>query len=234
MDGIHDLGGKHGFGKVQTEADEVAFPERWQGAVFTMVNSLFFSGVAHNADHFRHAIERIDPVSYLNDGYYGRWLGGLETLLVEADRVSQADINERAITLGAAADGRIAARPNPQPDVFPAEAAAANAQASEDMPPSAHRDVEQAPRFAVDETVRTITTSVPGHTRLPAYARGAPGKIVAWHGAWVYPDSNAHGQGEQPQHLYTVAFSGADLWGSGGDSGLEVCLDLFEPYLLKG
>lgn len=226
MDGIHDLGGKYGFGPVNTETETQAFAEHWQGAVFTIVNALFFNGVAHNADHFRHAIERIDPISYLNDGYYGRWLGGVETLLVEAGQVSQAEITQRAVALGAAPDARIAARPNPQPEQFEDSGAVQPGG-------NAHRDVSAAPRFAVGQTVRTLTTPVSGHTRLPAYARGVPGEVVAWHGGWVYPDSNAHGQGEQPQHLYTVAFSGDELWGSAGDAGVEVCLDLFEPYLIE-
>lgn len=222
MDGIHDLGGKFGFGPVSPDVDAQAFPEHWQGAVFTIANAMFFSGAAHNADHFRHAIERIDPVSYLNDGYYGRWLGGAETLLVEAGQVSQAEITERATALGAASNTRIAARPSPQPEQFPQSAEPA---------PNAQRDVSCAPRFKVGQSVLTATAPVSGHTRLPAYARGVIGEVVAWHGGWVYPDTNAHGRGEQPQHLYTVAFSGDVLWGSAGESGIEVCLDLFEPYL---
>jgi len=57
------------------------------------------------------------------------------------------------------------------------------------------------------------------------------GEIVACHGCWVYPDSNSHGNGEHPQQLYTVAFTSEVLWGEAGDANLEVCLDLFEPYL---
>lgn len=46
------------------------------------------AGAWNNTDRFRHGVERIDPVSYLADGYYGRWLGGIETLLVEAGALS--------------------------------------------------------------------------------------------------------------------------------------------------
>ena len=84
MDGIHDLGGKQGFGAVETQAPKDAFEARWQASVFAMVRELSAAGVTKNTDQFRHAIERIDPISYLSDGYYGRWLGGVETLLVEA------------------------------------------------------------------------------------------------------------------------------------------------------
>ena len=77
MDGIHDLGGKAGFGKVEAEEDEPYFHEPWESRVFSMVINL-----GDNTDRFRHAVERIDPISYLSDTYYGRWLGGLETKLV--------------------------------------------------------------------------------------------------------------------------------------------------------
>ncbi len=229
MDGIHDLGGKHGFGSIDTREEGPAFTERWHAAVFAMQRWLFISDVAHNADHFRHAIERIDPVSYLDDGYYGRWLGGLETLLAEAGQLDQTELTARAVALGAPADARIAARPNPTPDQFPA----ASAAGQDDRPRArnSRREASNAPRFAVGQRIRTTATPVRGHTRLPAYARGAVGEIVAHHGAWVYPDTNAHGRGEQPQHLYTVAFGGEALWGGAGDTDIEVRLDLFEPYL---
>jgi hypothetical protein len=55
--------------------------------------------------------------------------------------------------------------------------------------------------------------------------------VVAGHGGWVFPDSNAHGRGDHPQHLYTVAFAGEVLWGEGAEPGTRVMLALFESYL---
>ena len=75
-----------------------------------------------------------------------------------------------------------------------------------------------------------LFTRSEGHTRLPAYARNKLGEIIALHGGRVYPDTNAHGLGEQPQHLYTVRFSSEELWDR---AGFSVALDLFEPYLLE-
>jgi hypothetical protein len=68
----------------------------------------------------------------------------------------------------------------------------------------------------------------PGHTRLPRYARGKTGTVVATHGAHVFPDTNAHGLGESPQPLCTVRFEARELWGVDGD---PVHLDLWESYL---
>jgi nitrile hydratase subunit beta len=220
MDGIHDLGGKQGFGAISREANEPVFHARWEGRVFGM-NLVGAGGAARNVDHFRHAVERIDPVAYLTHGYYGRWLGGLETMMVEAGVLDAAAITRRAIELGAHADDRIASQPASPPDRV-------------DYPPAElgnQRPVRSVARFRVGDRVRTLCHGAPGHTRLPGYARHRRGRVVSTHAGWVYPDSNAHGRGEQPQHLYTVAFDGAELWGVGAEAGVVVHLDLFEPYL---
>ena len=61
--------------------------------------------------------------------------------------------------------------------------------------------------------MRTVNINPHTHTRLPRYARDKPGVIERVHGAHVFPDHNAHGLGEDPQWLYTVRFSGAELFG---------------------
>ena len=71
----------------------------------------------------------------------------------------------------------------------------------------------------------------PTHTRLPRYVRGKIGIIVVVHGCHVFPDTVAHGQGENPQWLYTVRFNGQDLWGPDSDPTVTVSVDAFEPYL---
>ncbi len=220
MDGIHDLGGMHGFGPIQREEDEPAFHQRWEASVFAMVMAAGRAGATGNADRFRHAIERIDPIAYLEHGYYGRWLGAVETLLAETGLVEQTEITARAQVLGGRPHARIAARPSPHPDRVTPAASADN-----------RRQLRQPPQFATGDPVRTVTDVKAGHTRLPRYARGKWGRILTCHDAWVYPDSHAHGHGDQPKHLYTVMFTGKELWGSEADPALRVHLDLFEPYL---
>jgi len=221
MQGIHDLGGRHGFGVLEVEKDEPAFHHRWEAAVFAMMFAAGRAGATGNSDRFRHAIERIDPAAYLEDSYYGRWLGGLETLFVEAGLVTREAIDAKAERLGAPLDGRVASRPQVPPDPIVGYGA-----------PGCRRTLPVPPRFALGDAVQTTLVASPGHTRLPAYARGRPGRITAQHGGWVFPDTHAHGAGEQPTHLYTVAFEGQDLWGPGSEPGVVVHLDLFEPYLL--
>ena len=221
MDGIHDLGGKAGFGKVEVEEDEPYFHEPWESRVFSMVINL-----GDNTDRFRHAVERIDPISYLSDTYYGRWLGGLETKLVEDGFVTQEEIREHMLAKGIADEGRVAARPSKH---ISKEKKPQNSeqQANASSPASSE------PLFQVGQTVRAVPTGSDGHTRLPAYVRAKKGEIVAQHGEWVFPDSHAHWLGEMPQHLYTVAFSGSELWGSHLEEKTEVRIDLFETYLME-
>lgn len=220
MDGIHDLGGKHGFGNVMVEHDEPPFHERWEASVFAMMQAAAAAGAFSNPDRFRHAIERVDPVAYLAHGYYGRWLGAVETLLVEADLVSRQELDARAVEHGASPDDLVAARPADNPDPRgPAPAGIGSP-----------RPLDQPPKFSIGERVRTTRIVRAGHTRLPAYARDKVGTVIRLHDGWVLPDTSAHGLGENPVHLYTVQFDGTALWG-GGDPNIKVSLDLFEPYL---
>ena len=70
-----------------------------------------------------------------------------------------------------------------------------------------------------------------GHTRLPRYVRGHAGAVTHVHGAHVFPDANAAGQGESPQWLYTVRFAARELWGEAADPTGSVSVDAWESYL---
>lgn len=87
------------------------------------------------------------------------------------------------------------------------------------------------PRFAVGDAVAARNIQPAGHSRLPRYARGKPGVIARVQGVFVFADSNAMGEGEQPQYVYAVRFAARDLWGeaAGGRDGLY--LDLWDSHL---
>ena len=44
MDGIHDLGGKPGYGKVDRRGEDEVFHERWEAVVYCMVNAAARAG----------------------------------------------------------------------------------------------------------------------------------------------------------------------------------------------
>ncbi len=90
------------------------------------------------------------------------------------------------------------------------------------------RTLDRPPRFATGDPVVARDIHPRGHTRLPRYVRGHRGTVDRVHPAFVFPDTNAHGRGEEPQYVYAVHFTAADLWGSGDHT---VSVDLFEPYL---
>ncbi len=215
MDGVHDLGGQPGHNALGYRRDETVFKDRWEAAVFTLARASAQAGAYTNIDQFRHAVERIDPKAYLEHGYYGRWLGAVETLLVEAGILTTADITERAVHLGAGPDDLIAARPS-------------LTKIQTTGIPAKRSPVGEAPWFKVGDPVHTVQAPPLGHTRLPGYARNKQGLITACQGLWPYPDLRAHGHGEQSQYLYTVTFKSLDL---GFSEAFELNLDLFEPYL---
>ncbi|HEX2681105.1 MAG TPA: nitrile hydratase subunit beta, partial [Candidatus Dormibacteraeota bacterium] len=90
MNGVHDMGGMHGFGPVVVERDEPVFHAEWEGVVRAMMQRS--TGRYFNLDEFRHAIERMPSDDYLRASYYERWLHAVETLLLEKGVITQAEI----------------------------------------------------------------------------------------------------------------------------------------------
>lgn len=70
-----------------------------------------------------------------------------------------------------------------------------------------------------------------GHTRLPGYLRGRPGRIERVLGTMAFADARAGGDRAASQTVYTVRFAAADVWGADADRGGTICADLFESYL---
>jgi len=213
------MGGKPGFGAIIREQNEPTFHQRWEAIVFCLQIAATRAGAIKNVDQFRHSIERIQPQAYLNHGYYGRWLGGIETLLRESGTLTRQEIEKAVEELGGDNTDLVAARPTRTPDLVGYLPAEGRNQRLLDWPG----------KFVSGTRVKTRAEDVSWHCRLPAYARGRTGVVVRCHGGWVFPDSNAHGKGEAPQHLYTIQFSAEQLWGS--QEKVKVHLDLFEDYL---
>jgi nitrile hydratase len=210
MDGIHDMGGLEGFGPM--ERDELVFHAPWERTAFALA---MVTPIEGNTDDFRHAIERLDPALYLTAGYYGRWLAALEVRLRD-----RALLDSDAVDARAGAGGRAA-----RPAAVPSRALPRSSQEG-----GPRREVPRAPRFSVGAVVRAADIHPAGHTRLPRYVRGRRGVVALVHPAFIFPDTNAHGEGEDPQHVYAVRFSAAELWGEGAGEH-NVTVDLFEPHL---
>ena len=191
MNGAHDMGATHGFGPVEAERDEPWFHHEWERRVFALTLAMGATG-EWNIDMSRFAREDRPPPDYLSKTYYELWLAGLERLLAERGVLERPP--SRVLSGSDVPD--VLARGGP-----------------------VERDAPRPARFAVGDRVRTRVLNPRGHTRLPRYTRGRAGVIERVHGCHVFPDSNAHGRGEDPQWLYCVRLDDA------------VSFDAFEPYL---
>jgi nitrile hydratase len=167
-------------------------------------------------DASRFGIERMPPAEYLQASYYERWLASFVYNLIREDLLTGDELEARIEEL------------RRHPDAPPQRETVASPPPPRAQPPS---PPPSPPRFAVGDAVVTRNVHPAGHTRLPRYARGKRGVIQRVHGPQVFPDTNAHGLGEQPQNLYSVRFEARELWGDSAEPRQTVALDLWDSYL---
>jgi nitrile hydratase beta subunit len=201
MDGIHDLGGRQGFGRVRFTKNAKAFHEPWEVRANALYGYAARLGLI-NMDEYRHAIERMDPRHYLSASYYERSLTGLATLCVEKGIATKEELERLA---GGAF-----------PLSAPSAAGRGNAPARE--------------RFKPGDRVRVKQDYVPGHVRMPAYIRGRTGVVVSETPAYPFPDAHAHGVQAQDEPTYDVRFRSEDLWPGSAEPAL-VHVGVFQSYL---
>lgn len=215
MNGVHDMGGMHGFGPVMPEKNEPVFHASWEGRVFAMQRATFFLGL-WNIDMARASVEKLPPHIYLGVSYYEKWERGLENRLVSYG-LAGADEIETGHSL----------RPGKS---LSKKLWAADVEKSLQRG-SYSRPSNRPAQFKPGDPVRTKNINPPTHTRLPRYARGRSGVIEAIRGCHVFPDAVVRGDGEDPQWLYTVVFDARELWGDDADPTLKISIEAFEPYL---
>ena len=218
MNGIHDLGGMHGFGAVPVEENEPFFHSAWERRMFGIASVISYP-LDFNDDHFRREIERIPPAKYLSSSYYELWFYGVLGILEERGIATLEDIDQYKSTHQGQAfvDGVVKGE-----DV-------------EDMiltGTSAQADKPEIPKqISVGDFVKIHNNHPRHHHRAPRYIRGHTGKVVMDHGPFNFPDSNSEYQGLKPQHVYAVEFLGSELWGGDADPETSVTLDVFESYM---
>jgi nitrile hydratase beta subunit len=201
MDGIHDLGGKQGFGQVRHTPKAQAFHAAWEKRVNALYSLAVKRGI-FNMDEYRHAIERMEPRHYLSASYYERSLTGLATLCVEKGVVTLEELERRA------------------QGSFPIAAPSA----------SGRSNVAERKRLRPGDRVRVRVDHVPGHVRMPGYIRGKTGIVVSESPAYPFPDAHAHGISAADEPTYDVQFRAEDLWPNSADPAL-VHVGVFQSYL---
>jgi nitrile hydratase len=233
---LSDMGGRTEFyGPIVREEDEPVFHSPAESRVFG-ISGPILALFGRNVDAFRYAMEQLPREVYMA-GYYRRWLGGLERMLVRAGYFGPDEVDARIGGQSAEPGRRRAPRAQIaiigrvtrwlQRPTFPRWVS------SQVLPRvfGAARPALSKPRFAVGEHIRVRAVQSSGHTRQPGYVTGKPGVVTAHHGATLFPDARSVGRRTRPVHLYTVAFDGQDLWGERAEAGTEVRIDLYEPYL---
>lgn len=216
MNGIHDMGGMDGFGPIIREDNEPVFHADWERRMFALALATPFA-VPYNDDRVRREIERIPPAEYLASTYYELWLRASEEVLVDLGVLGREELagQSRPRSTG----GQFTALS--ADEVVDAIAAGASARRPDGAPA----------RFKPGDAVVARNLHPDGHTRLPRYVRGRRGTIDRDHGIFSFNDSNAHGRGEQPQHVYSVRFTARELWGPDAPERDTLYVDLWDAHL---
>jgi nitrile hydratase len=201
MDGVHDMGGRQGFGRVRYTLKAQTFHEPWEKRVNALYSLAVKLGI-FNMDEYRHAIERMEPRHYLSASYYERSLTSLATLCVEKGIVTKEELERRA------------------QGSFPLS-----------LPIGPGRtNVKTREKFRIGDRVRVRTEHVSGHVRAPGYVRGKTGVVVGISPAYPFPDAHAHGVDAEDEPTYDVRFNAEELWPNSADPA-HVHVGVFESYL---
>lgn len=215
MNGIHDMGGMHGFGPVQREAHGHT---EWELHVIAL-NRLSQKQGYYNIDEFRYGIENMQPSHYLRSAYFERWLATVEYNLIEKGLLTRDELDSRTEQLRRQTE-------TDRPEHIPAGHVQ---QTLQGLPDTTSSSLE--PRFAVGDTVLVRNSHPTWHTRVPRYVRGKRGVIHLVHGPAPFPDTHAHGLGKNPQNVYNVRFDAPELWADSAEPGQILYIDLWESYL---
>ncbi len=215
MDGVHDMGGMHGFGPVVTPGSGEIAEQAWELRVFAL--STLVGIEALGAGSGRAIREEMEPTDYLAAGYYERWLWSTEERLHRRGTVAPGEIDAWVARLNAGET------PPKRRDPAAAQRALRATERGEPLPPA------PAARHRLGDRVRVRRMRTPGHTRCPRYVRGATGVVEAVRGVDALPDVGPY-QGSDDA-VYSVAFSPGELFGLSQERCWTVLLDLYETYL---
>ena len=215
MNGVHDMGGMHGMGPVEIEANEPVFHAEWERRVFALRLASAFHR-KWNGDMNRHAVEQMPPADYLASTYYERVLFGFQKLLVARGLITEKELATGKAQAKATVEGVL------------------TTQGIETMLRNrkrARRDEDVPARFKAGDCVAARNVHPASHTRMPRYVRGRHGVIERDCGVYVFPDTHAMSEDPKPQHLYSVRFAARELWGPGASARDSVYMSLWDDHL---
>lgn len=215
MSGVHDMGGVPGYGPVVVEQNEPLFHEEWERRIFGIMTT---SG--HRRFPMRPAIESIDPETYIESGYYEKWLLALENGFVENDDLTISELRERA-------DHFVQ---QPGAEVSQNKADGLTQLAWDGRYSQRSPKYDATPAFSIGDDVMTVKVVSTGHTRLPHYAQGKRGVVHVLRGVYDLLELKVRGV-FKPEPVYAVGFDAQELWGDQAESKQGVYIDVWESYL---
>lgn len=217
MDGIHDMGGMHGFGPIIREEEEPVFHYLWEGRVLAIVRATPIpipGGMRNN-------IETMDPGHYLTSSYYEKWLHARIKGLIDAGAITPEELEEKVRFFEDNPDESVLEHVSVEAETVPTSRAS--------FP---NRNLEKiSPKFEIGSRIKTRNIHSEGHNRLPRYVRGKPGEVTNFYGIHALQDALPTGQSAPLEPLYAVQFDAKELWGESAEPNSTVTLDMWESYL---
>ncbi len=215
MDGIHDLGGKQGYGAIDVNEPEEPFHNEFDGIGWTINQTTRAPGLS--IDWWRYIRELTPPVDYLTRPYFDQWSMTQLIALIDNGQISLDEII-----------------PGPVSSVEQSAEVMSIDQVHKTTTSAAvrfDRSIDKKAKYVLGDQVTTRNFNVKNHTRLPSYAQGKTGIVTAHHGVHMYPDQCSQGN-EIAEHLYTIKFSSKTLWPADNAGNDFVYIDLWEPYFV--
>ena len=222
MNGVHDMGGMHGFGAIDIEAGEPVFHEEWEGRVYGMVTSIREEHDIYGPYGSRHYIENIPPPRYLASSYYERWMLALQAALVNKGLLTAEELDDRTRQFAADPTSETPKRLDPE--------LADRVRRRIYAPQPLEQRASAAPLFSVGDAVVVRNIHPEGHTRLPRYVRGKRGVVARIFGAQGFQDEPTIAD-SSPQHVYSVVFEASELWGENAEPNQRLYIDMWECWM---
>ena len=184
MNGVHDMGGMHGFGKVEPEPNEPVFHAPWEGRVLAL----------HARDGLRRRVEHRHVALRAGDACRRRSISASPTTSAGRWRMEKNLLERGLVGADELAAGHA---------LRPAQAAAAQADGGRRRRSADARHVRRATptapaRFKIGDRVRAKNIHPATHTRLAALCARPRRRRRALHGCHVFPDTRRARPGRRP------------------------------------
>jgi nitrile hydratase beta subunit len=218
VDGVHDMGGMHGFGPAVWPGSEKPYQEDWERRVFGLHLVIGEQGLGAGPNG-RATREEMEPAHYLAASYYERWLWSAERRLLRKGAIREGEVDAMLERL------RAGEHPPARRDPAAAERVVAALRKPGRLP------LPASARFAPGDRVRVRRMRPRGHSRCPRYVRGVAGVVERVQCEDRLPELATYGLPCEPEPVYSVSFSSRDVWGESEEPPFTILIDLWESYL---